>query len=112
MATNKLNLSSDNLDAWLASTGFLFPSNEIELLRFDKLYEDINISVSTDEVSIDRILAGTPKPKPRITKWTIEIIKNEVIPYRMVARNGSELPDHILKKIELNQNNTGKNSND
>ncbi len=28
------------LDSWLGSTGFLFPSNELELDRFNKLYED------------------------------------------------------------------------
>ncbi len=110
MATNKQKLSSDNIDAWLASTGFLFPSNETELAHFDKLYEDVNIPVSEDEVSIDRILSETPKPK--IVKMPMEVNRNEIVTYRMVARNGGNIPDHILQKMKSNQDNSDKKSND
>lgn len=110
MATNKQNLSPENIDAWLASTGFLFPTNELELSRFDKLYEDVNFSVSEDDVSIERILAGTPRPI--VVKMTFEVNRDEINQYRMVARNGNDLPDHILQKIKMNQDKAGRKDND
>ena len=43
----------DHLDSWMSSTGFLFPSNELELDRFNKLFDDYYYKL--DKTSIDPI---------------------------------------------------------
>ena len=38
-------VTESNLDDWLHSTGFLYPTNEIQLERFEKLYEDYDFKL-------------------------------------------------------------------
>ncbi|MGB5989296.1 MAG: hypothetical protein WBG43_06115, partial [Marinifilaceae bacterium] len=39
----KIDITENNIDELLGSLGYLFPSNEKELERFDKLYSDYQI---------------------------------------------------------------------
>ncbi len=54
------------LENWLGSTGFVFPSSELELDRFNKLYEDYDNKL--DNVSIDpiSIIKNTFHREPRV----------------------------------------------
>lgn len=101
MATNKKEINSDNLNEWLASTGFLFPRNEIELGRFNKLYAEEEQKYNGCKINPRDIINGVF----RTAKKTISLpLKQEdFTQFRMVARKGEDLPNHILAKMKKNQ---------
>ncbi|MEQ1798319.1 MAG: hypothetical protein ABL872_10215 [Lacibacter sp.] len=101
MAKNK-NITPANVTEWLASTGFLFPTNELELSRFNKLYGELDEQLTGKEIDPERILKGLSASK--VVKMNITpAIEEEFSAYRMVARNGTNLPKHILDKMKKNQ---------
>jgi len=102
MAQNKKHITPENIIEWLSSTGFLFPRNEVELERFEKLYGDVDFGLTGKEINPDKIIDDTFKEKKTL-KIPDEIKKEEINPYRMAARNGNELPKHIMDKIKKNQ---------
>lgn len=109
MAKNK-NITPTNITEWLASTGFLFPTNELELSRFNKLYGDLDEQLTGKEIDPERILNGLPSS--RVVKMgTSQTNEDEFSTYRMVARNGSSLPKHILEKMKKNQANSKSDGN-
>ena len=103
MAQNKKHITPENITEWLSSTGFLFPRNEVELERFEKLYGDDDFGLTGTEIDPDKIIDGTFSEKI-ILKIPDGIKQNEISPYRMAARNGNALPKHIMDKIIKNQN--------
>lgn len=103
MAQNKKHITPENITEWLSSTGFLFPRNEVELERFEKLYGDDDFGLTGTEIDPDKIIGGTFREN-KIFKIPDNIQQNEISPYRMAARNGNDLPKHILDKIKKNQN--------
>jgi hypothetical protein len=109
MAQNKKHITPENITEWLASTGFLFPRNEIELARFEELYSNEDFALIGNEIDPDKIL-NSEKQKITVTKQLpIELNEHVIKEYRMVARNGSKLPKHILDKIKKNQDNSKGN---
>lgn len=100
----------EQLDNWLGSTGFLFPSNELELDRFNKLFEGYDYKL--DDMSIDpiAIINNTFHGEPKVITIFEEDFDEEIESLRMVARKGSkDLPEHIIEKMRRKHN---KNSND
>jgi hypothetical protein len=107
MAQSKKHITPENVTEWLASTGFLFPRNEIELSRFETLFSEGDYGLTGLEIDPAKIIRGEEIPK---TIHIAESVKpEELTEYRMVARNGSKLPEHILNKIKNNQNKSKKN---
>jgi hypothetical protein len=100
MAQSKFNITPDNMAEWLASTGFLFPRNQVEMARFDKLYLDED--VSDFQVDCESIFNNTLKTK--VIPLKKEAKDEDIVPLRMVARKGSSIPKHILDKMKKNQN--------
>ena len=100
----------EHLDSWLSSTGYLFPSNELELDRFNKLYEDYDYKL--DDMSIDpvAIINNTFHREPKVISMLVEDIDIESL--RMVARKGKEkLPRHIIDKMRKKHNQDSSDSN-
>lgn len=106
MAQSKKNITPDNITEWLASTGFLFPRNEIELERFNKLYEDVEMNIPMP--NLDKII-NYDILESKVIKMPESLTSKNIEEYRMVARNGNNLPSHILYKIKKNQS---KNNED
>jgi hypothetical protein len=102
MAQNKKNITPENITEWLSSTGFLFPRNEVELERFEKLYGDVNFELTGKEIDPDKIINDTFK-ETKVVEMPTDIKQEEINPYRMAARNGSSLPKHIMDRIKKNQ---------
>lgn len=102
MAQNKKHITPENITEWLCSTGFLFPRNEVELERFEKLYSEEDFGLTGEEIDPDKIINGTFK-ETKIVKMPTDIKQEEISPYRMAARNGNNLPKHIIDKIKKNQ---------
>ncbi|WP_257670490.1 hypothetical protein [Parapedobacter tibetensis] len=109
MAQSKIHITPDNMSEWLASTGFLFPRNELELARFDRLYPVEEEGIGGFQVDCQAILDGTAKTSKRIT-LAREAKEGDIIPLRMVARKGGNLPKHILDKIKKNQDGRSKDN--
>jgi len=103
MAQNKKHITSENITEWLASTGFLFPRNEVEIQRFEKLYGDIDFGLTGQEIDPEKIINNTFREK-KILNIPADTNQNQISEYRMVARSGKVLPKHIIDKIIKNQN--------
>ena len=98
--SKKEHITESNFLEWVASTGFLFPRNSVELKRFEKLYSDTEYQLSEESVDPFAIVSGSFKPKTNIIHLHAEETKDN---FRMAARNLDNLPDHILKKLKRNQ---------
>ena len=103
MSKNKINITYDNLTEWLCSTGYLFPRNEIELSRFERIYPEVERKSNDDSVDPFTIIDGSRQRKP--FRLDLEDDEIENLPeLRMAARKYKNLPDHIIEKIKKNQN--------
>lgn len=104
MATNKKNngiVNMDNLDEWLSSTGFLCPENEIQLDRFDKIFEDYDFKLKNASIDIKSILEDNLCNTAKIFKIDTTKIENEIEQLKMVARKGqNNIPQHIIDKMK------------
>lgn len=94
-------ISEENLDDWLHSTGFLYPMNEQQLDRFNKLYDDYDFKLKDSVIDISSILNGSLRNKSKIISLDISSdVKAEIENLKMVARKGqSGLPQHIIDKM-------------
>jgi hypothetical protein len=89
-----------HLDSWLGSTGFLFPSNELELYRFNKLYEDYDFKLDNESIDPFAIIKGTFHREPKVITMFENDVDEEIESLRMVARKGNQnLPQHIIDKM-------------
>ena len=98
MAQNKKLITHENITEWLASTGFLFPRNEDELKRFEKLYGKVDFGLTGKEIDPEKIINKDFKEKKSF-KLPYDTKQNEIPDYRMVASKVSDLPQHIKGKI-------------
>jgi len=98
---NKNTINNQNLKEWFRSTGFLFPTNELELARFNKIYAEYDFKLKDVSIDAKSIVEGhicSCDAKAFQIKKTEEL-NNEIEELRMVARKGKELPKHILDKM-------------
>ncbi len=95
-------ITESNLDDWLHSTGFLYPTNEKQLERFNKLYEDYDFKLKNSTIDIKSIIEGTLCNKDKIIPINLSSdVSNEIENLKMVARKGqSNLPQHIIDKMK------------
>jgi len=111
MAKNKKHITSDNVTEWLSSTGFLFPRNEIELARFEKLFGKVDEDITGEEIDPTRIIKGEDYTSSQGPRQQLHIEENDKQKYSnlsMAARKGDKIPDYILKKMKKNQENSNK----
>lgn len=107
--SGKINVN--NIDEWLSSTGFLFPQDELQLVRFNELYADYDFKIKDASIDVKAIIQGDFCA----FKATLKIIENkeinkEIEELRMVARKGQVLPNHIVEKMKQKhqKNNNGE----
>ncbi|WP_312398387.1 hypothetical protein [Sphingobacterium sp.] len=106
---NRLFGNLEDITEWLCSTGYLFPRNEIELNRFDKLFVTVEVKNST--VSLDRILNNEVRNFPVSDIFKQQGERDVMDAFKMVARKGlTDLPDHIFNKMKKNQDNGNESS--
>ncbi|HTN21952.1 MAG TPA: hypothetical protein VL125_15835 [Pelobium sp.] len=94
-------ITEDNLDDWLHSTGYLYPINETQLDRFNKLYDDYDFKLKDATIDVKSIVSGTLCNKVEIIPLGLSVEFNkEIENLRMVARKGQgNLPPHIIQKM-------------
>jgi len=109
MGTNNKNkINNLNLEEWFRSTGFLFPTNELELARFDKLYADYDFKLKDVSIDAKSIIEGNicSCETKLFHIGKVEELNSEIEELKMVARKGQEVPKHILDKmIKKHRNN-------
>jgi hypothetical protein len=111
MGNKKIDITPENVTEWLRSTGYLFPRNERELSRFEKLYPKVNRETKNTSIDPFAIIEGSRKPK-RIQLQFKEDENEEYSDLRMAARKYENLPDHIREKIKQNHKNDGGNKSE
>jgi hypothetical protein len=104
MATNKNHIekiSINNLDEWLGSTGFLYPTNELELARFNKLYANYDFKLKNSSIDVQSILKNNVCPNVKSLIFIKdENIESEIQELRMAARKGSQnISQQIIDKM-------------
>jgi hypothetical protein len=102
MGKSKNEIGIENFNEWLATTGYLFPSNPVELERFETLFKDFNYQLSSEVVDPIKIINGTYSQVIKKIESFEKI--SDIHELKIAARNLKEIPDHILKKIKSNQN--------
>ena len=110
MARNKSHITTDNITEWMASTGFIFPRTILELKRFEKLYNDVQIDLTGHQIDPEVILGRKTGSKVILMSSTSEM--KEETHFRMAARKGdSNIPQYILDKIKKNQDKRKQDDN-
>ncbi|MDR0231056.1 MAG: hypothetical protein LBI82_02935 [Dysgonamonadaceae bacterium] len=102
MGTNsRSKIDNHNLEEWLRSTGFLFPTNELEIIRFNKLYANYDFKLKDASIDAKSIIEGNScsnnikvfKPAKN------DELNSEIGELKMAARKGQEVPKHIIDKM-------------
>jgi len=108
MAQSKTKITAENSSEWLASTGFIFPTNKVELTRFNLLFDEIDASISGNEVDPFKIIKESKRP---VTYIGEKQNTKGILQFKMVAANINKLPAHIVKLIKKSGNSqAGKKS--
>lgn len=112
MGTTKNKISNQNLEEWFRSTGFLFPTNELELERFNKLYADYDFKLKDASIDIKSIIEGNvcSCDTKVFSIGKVDELNSEIEELKMVARKGQKVPKHILDKMtkKHRKNNDGE----
>lgn len=95
-------VTEENLDDWLHSAGYLFPTNEKQLDRFNKLYSDYDFKLKDAVIDIKSIIEETLCNKIKVIPFNLTSdVNNEIENLKMVARKGqNNLPKHIIDKMK------------
>lgn len=100
------DLSIEEFEVLLCSTGYLPPRNEDELSFFSEMYCDYKSRLEDRYVDIEAILNGSCKMEgntshgeERYTDNHSCFVENTSNTYSMAARNYSKLPDGVLDKM-------------
>jgi hypothetical protein len=102
MAKNSININEQNLYEWLCSVGYLLPSNEQELVRFEALHLVDEIVVNEESVDPFAIINGTRQRQP--LSFTFQLLDEKMQEeLRMAARHHQNLPQDIIDCIKRNQ---------
>lgn len=99
MANNRDHIIDlEILDHYLASTGFIYPTNEKQLDLFEKLYEDFDYKLKNVSIDVASIVNNQLKTRSVIQLFNEDAL-NEIEDLKMVARKGSQLPQDIIDKM-------------
>jgi len=102
MASKKAPLTPENIYEWICSTGYLLPTNEKELVRFERLHSADEVVVNPDAIDPLAIIRGTRKAQ-RLSASNPSLQVKYVEELRMAARKHGGLPPDIEEQIRKNQ---------
>jgi len=105
MAKRKKHIvTKENIGEWINSLGFLLPSNEIELLHFNKFYSDYDHKLNGHEINPEKIFDEDIINYRKINT-KIEDSKSDDFTqdWKIAARNQQNISNNILLKMKKNQ---------
>ncbi len=107
MQKNNVDITGENLYEWFCSVGYMLPSTEQELLRFEALHPPQSIKVNEESIDPFAIINGTRVRKElSFTKQPVD--NEEQVELRMAARKQQGLSSEIMNRIRKNQENNDK----
>lgn len=98
------DLTTEELEVMLCSTGYLPPRNEDELTFFEEMYENYNSRLKDNHVDVESIVNGACRVVSHYNldmdnkDKTFSMVAKETT-YSMAARNFDKLPKDILEKM-------------
>lgn len=102
MQKNSIHITEGNIYEWLSSAGYLLPSTETELSRFEALHPPRTIKVNEESIDPFSIISGTRKR--RALSFTVQSVnEQEQTELRMAARKQQGLSSDIMDRIKKNQ---------
>lgn len=97
---NNQKIKFNEFDSWLGSTGYIYPQNELELARFNKLYENYDFKLKSEMIDPITVIGHAFLERSKISEPKIIRLKDEVESLRMVARKGEKkIPQDIIDKM-------------
>lgn len=109
MPKYKVEINDENIYEWLCSVGYLLPSNERELERFEKLHPLNEIKINETSIDPLAIVNGT-RIRKTLSISIVEGAGEEQQELRMAARKQQGLPQDILDLIKKNQEDQENNT--
>src|SRR5688500_18129910 len=102
MEQNKIVITAENSAEWLASCGYLFPSTEAELFRFNKLFGETDASITGREIDPFKII----RKSTTIVRYGnfSKLHTKKMDQHKLVARNLNSLPQHIIRLVKKDEN--------
>ena len=98
MDENRLKITTENSAEWLASAGYIFPTNEQELKKFNTIHGEIDPAITGLEVDPFKIIKNNKIATIKPIAKSARIFQNQ---HQLVARNLSSLPDRIVKRMNV-----------
>jgi hypothetical protein len=102
MASKIAPLTQENIYEWICSTGYLLPTNEKELARFERLHAANEVIVNPEAIDPLAIIRGTRKAQ-KLSLNNPSLSGSDVEELRMAARKHGGLPPDIEEQIRKNQ---------
>jgi hypothetical protein len=104
MKNSLINITEDNINEWLGSLGYFFPTNSFHLNQFEIAYSNYKYILTDNKVDIESIINGNHrKTRPartiQLDNLNTPIFNN----LKMVARKGEEIPEDIIDLMKKNQ---------
>lgn len=98
MTKKKKTTAKNEFSEILASTGFLFPRNEVELSKFETLFGDSNYGLTGDEIDPNVIIKRNPSKSKVVHLSNLRrLMPSE---NRLVARNNNDQNRTIDNKVK------------
>ena len=102
-------LTPDNLDKFLAISGYTYPRNDEELEQFELLYENYDFKLKNFRINPKEIINQSFNIKGSVFKIWDEEEQKDINELRMAARKGNEqIPKSILDKMRRKHNDGDK----
>ena len=112
------DLTIEEFETMLCSTGYLPPRTENELMFFEQMYENYNSRLKDRHVDVESIVNGVCRVVSRNNfdmdnknKMFSMVAEETDCSYSMAARNFDKLPKDILEKMK-NQHKPKENDKD
>lgn len=102
MASKIAPLTQENIYEWICSTGYLLPTNEKELARFERLHAANEVIVNPEAIDPLAIIRGTRKAQ-KLSLSNPSLFGSDVEELRMAARKHGALSPDIEEQIRKNQ---------
>lgn len=96
MEQNKIWITPENSGSWLASCGFIFPSNPVELARLNRLFGEIDPAITGAEVDPFHIVRRVALSDKQVRNTPLRSWTDK---HRMVARKLKPLPSHVAEML-------------
>lgn len=103
---HEYELAPDNLDKFLAISGYIFQRNDEELKQFELLYENYDFKLKNIRIDPKEIINRSFSKKGKILKIKNKEEQEDIDELKIAARKGNEqIPKSVLDKMRRKHTN-------